>query len=344
MNLTDTRAVGRSAVRITPLGLGGTALGNIYQAVTEADARATIAAAYQAGVRYFDTAPLYGHGLSETRLGKGLAGLPRGELVISTKVGYALTPQAQTQAGSLGAFVDPLPNAISFDYSRDGARRSLEGSLRRLQTDHVEIVLIHDPDESTSLERGVDPYARSHFAEVMAGAYPALHDLRSQGVIKAIGLGMNQWQMLLDFARAGDFDCFLLAGRYTLLEQLEAAPLMEHCRDHQISLIIGGPYNSGILATGAVAGAYYNYSPAPDDVLAQVRRIEAVCARHAVPLAAAALQFPLAHPAVAGVIPGARSAAEVAANVRLWQYPIPAIFWQELRAEGLIAPDVPVPA
>ena len=341
MNLTDTRAVGRTAVRVTPLGLGGTALGNIYQAVSEADARATIAAAYQVGVRYFDTAPLYGHGLSETRLGAGLAELPRGELVISTKVGYTLTPQ--TDAPSFGAFVNPLPNAVSFDYSRDAVLRSLESSLQRLHTDHVEIVLIHDPDESTSLERGADLYAHSHFAEVMAGAYPALHELRAQGVIKAIGLGMNQWQMLLDFARAGDFDCFLLAGRYTLLEQVEAAPLMDHCRDHQISLIIGGPYNSGILATGAVAGAYYNYGPAPEDVLAQVRRIEAVCARHGVPLAAAALQFPLAHPAVASVIPGARSAAEVATNVRLWQHPIPAAFWQELRAEGLVAAGVPVP-
>jgi D-threo-aldose 1-dehydrogenase len=307
----------------------------MYNAVSEQAALETIQSAYQAGIRYFDTAPLYGHGLSEVRLGAGLAQLPRAELAISTKVGYALDPRP-AEAIPKDVFENPLPFATRFDYSRDGVLRSLEASLQRLQTDHVDVVLIHDPDESVSTQRGFEPYARSHFAEVMAGAYPTLHDLRAQGVIQAIGLGMNQWQMLLDFAQAGDFDCFLLAGRYTLLEHAPAYPLMAFCEQKGISIVIGGPYNSGILASGAVPGAYYDYAPAPQDILERTRAIQAVCGRFNVPLPAAALQFPFGHPAVASVIPGARSAAEVQANARLLQHPIPADFWLELQALGLV--------
>ena len=335
MDISLKRPIGHTPAQVTQLGLGGTAFANMYQAVPEQGAHDTIQAAYQAGIRYFDTAPLYGRGLSETRLGAGLATLPRETLVISTKVGYALMPQP-AGAAPRDVFQDPLPFVTRFDYSRDGVLRSLEGSLQRLQTDHVEIVLIHDPDESVSTKRGADLYATSHFAEVMAGAYPALHELRAQGVIKAIGLGMNQWQMLADFARAGDFDCFLLAGRYTLLEHAPSQAFMALCEQKGISIVIGGPYNSGILATGAVPGAYYNYAPAPDDILQLTGQIEAVCARHGVPLPAAALQFPFGHPAVASVIPGARSAAEAQANVGLFQYPIPRDFWLELQALGLV--------
>ena len=345
MNIGQKRSVGRTSVQVTPLGLGGTAFANMYSAVSEQAAFDTIQTAYQAGIRYFDTAPLYGHGRSETRLGAGLAPLPRGELVISTKVGYALDPRP-AEAVPPDVFQDPLPYATRFDYSRDSVLRSLEGSLQRLRTDHVEIALIHDPDESVSTQRGVDLYAKSHFGEVMAGAYPALHDLRAQGVVKAIGLGMNQWQMLADFARAGDFDCFLLAGRYTLLEHAPAEPLMSLCEQKSIAIVIGGPYNSGILATGAVPDAYYNYAPAPEDILQLTRQIEAVCARHNLPLPAAALQFPFGHPAVVSVIPGARSAAEAESNARLFEHPIPPDFWLELRALGLVdaAARLPLPA
>ncbi|HEY0419992.1 MAG TPA: aldo/keto reductase, partial [Acetobacteraceae bacterium] len=236
MNIAKKRAIGNTPLLVTQLGMGGTGFGNLYKAVSEQDSNDTIQAAYRAGIRYFDTAPLYGHGLSETRLGAGLAALPRGALVISTKVGYALDPQP-AGAAAQDVFENPLPFATRFDYSQDGVLRSLEGSLRRLQTDHVEIALIHDPDESVSTKRGSDLFARSHFAEVMAGAYPALHELRAQGVIKAIGLGMNQWEMLADFAEAGEFDCFLLAGRYTLLEHAPALAFMDLCERKKISIV-----------------------------------------------------------------------------------------------------------
>ena len=232
-----------------------------------------------------------------------------------------------------------------------GARRrpipvwasSIEGSLERLQTDRLDIVLIHDPDESRSNDPDWQPGDRGHFDDVMEGAYPALCKLREEGVIGAIGLGMNQWQMLADFARAGDFDCFLLAGRYTLLEQESLRELLPLCLEKDVRIIIGGPYNSGILATGAIDGAMYNYAPANEQLLGRVRQIETVCARHKVPLKAAALQFPFGHEAVATTIPGARSTGEIQDNVRLIEHPVPDDFWAELKAEGLIASEAPTP-
>jgi D-threo-aldose 1-dehydrogenase len=343
MKIDAQRPVGRTPIQVTALGLGGTAFANMYTAVSEQAALDTIQAAHRAGIRYFDTAPLYGHGLSENRLGAGMQQLPREELVISTKVGYTLEPRP-ADAIPRDVFADPLPLATRFDYSRDAVLRSLESSLQRLRTDHVEIVLIHDPDEGTSLTPGAGLYDKSHFAEVMAGAYPALHDLRAQGVVKAIGFGMNQWQMLADFAREGDFDCFLLAGRYTLLEQASVHTLLPLCVEKGIGVVIGGPFNSGILATGAVDGAYYNYTAAPPAILERTREIEAVCARHAVPRQAAALQFPFGHPAIVSVIPGARSIGEVEANIGYFRHPIPPEFWQELHSLGLIDPAAPLPA
>lgn len=342
LNPATKRAIGRTRLSVTQFGLGGTAFANMYNAVSTGQAAQTIEAAYAAGIRYFDTAPLYGHGLSETRLGAGLADCPRDEIVISTKVGYTLET---APAGGIAkdVFVDPLPYALRFDYSRDAVLRSIEGSLKRLGTECLDILYIHDPDESLSIQAGRGPYDKSHFAEVMEGAYPALHDLRAQGVIGAIGVGMNQWEMLYDFAREGEFDCFLLAGRYTLLEQGALQPLMAHCVAQGISLVIGGPYNSGILATGAVANAFYNYAPAPPEILERTRRIEAVCARYDVPLPAAALQFPLAHPAVASVIPGMRSPEELQANLSSLSHAIPPDFWAELNAQSLIDPASPVP-
>jgi D-threo-aldose 1-dehydrogenase len=341
MNPTTTRTVGTTAVEVTLLGLGGTAFANMYSAVDVEQAVETIRAAYVAGIRYFDTAPLYGRGLSETRLGAGLAALARPKVLVSTKVGYMLEPAPPNV--NAGVFVESLANKVRFDYSRDAVLRSIEGSLARLGSDRLDIIYIHDPDESISLEPGRAPYERSHFAEVMDGAYPALHDLRAQGVIGAIGVGMNQWEMLCDFARAGDFDCFLLAGRYTLLEQGALTPLMTLCTQRRISVVIGGPYNSGILATGAGADAYYNYAPAPPEITERTRQIEAVCARHAVPLPAAALQFPLAHPAVVSIIPGMRSPTEVEASVAYLAQAIPGDFWAELKHLGLIDPASPVP-
>ena len=336
MNPFAKRRLGSSPVSVTQLGLGGAQFGNVFSDLTDQAASDTVAAAYTAGIRYFDSAPLYGRGLSESRVGAGLAPFNRASLVISSKVGYTLVPRA----GSAG----PFDNDTRFDYSRDGVLRSLESSLRRLRTDRLDIVLIHDPDESVSNELGFDPYGTSHFAEVMDGAYPALHELRAQGVIGALGAGMNQWQMLSDFARAGDFDCFMLAGRYTLLEQGALATFLPLCAQKNIGVIIAGPYNSGILATGAAPSALWNYKPAPPALLARVAAIQAVCERHGVSLQAAALQFPFGHPAVASVIPGSRSVAELEANVQLLQHPIPAACWAELQSLSLLDPAAPLPA
>jgi len=343
MKPNQLRQIGKTSLKVTQFGLGGTTLGNIYSAVEEQAALDTIDAAYQAGVRYFDTAPLYGYGLSEIRLGKGIARYPRDQVVVSSKVGWALVPLEPGQQQAIDIFAQALPFRGVSDYSRDAILRSIEESLKRLNTDRIDIVLMHDPDEAISIQPGRGPYEVSHFDEAMKNAYPVLDDLRRQGVIKAVGAGMNQWQMLCDFAQAGDFDCFLLAGRYTLLEQEPMNKFLPLCEKKKISVIVGGPYNSGILATGAVEGAYYNYQPAPPRVLAWVRQIEEVCARHQVALQAAALQFPFGHPAVTSIIPGARSVAELQANLSYFQQKIPADFWAELKHLALIDPTAPVP-
>ncbi len=342
MKASDLQRVGSQGVQVTRLGLGGTAFGNMYTRLNESAAREIVATAYAEGIRYCDTAPLYGYGLSETRLGQGLKSVPRAEMVLSSKVGYMLVPRPEGQEDRT-PFVDIPPLASVFDYSRDATLRSIESSLERLQTDRLDIVLIHDPDESRSNDPDWQPGDRGHFDEVMDGAYPTLNELRAEGVVGAIGLGMNQWQMLADFARVGDFDCFLLAGRYTLLEQESLRELLPLCVQRDIRIIIGGPYNSGILATGATEGAMYNYAPADEVVRARVQQIEAVCARHEVPLRAAALQFPFGHEAVATTIPGARSPEEIRDNIQLIEHPIPEAFWQELKAEELIDREAPTP-
>ena len=342
MRAGDREKIGPHGLEVTRLGLGGTTFGNMYSALSEQEGLNVLDAAFAAGVRYFDTAPLYGYGLSETRLGPGLARYHRDEIVLSSKVGYTLV-ERRPGDDYVDLFIDAPELTSYFDFSRDAVLRSIEGSLERLKTDRLDMVLIHDPDEAKSIEPDWKPGGRGYFDQVMNEAYPALDELRRQQVVKAVGMGMNQWQMLADFARAGDFDAFLLAGRYTLLEQESLRELLPLCLEKGVRIIIGGPYNSGILASGAVAGAYYNYAPAPEDVLAKVRRIEAVCARHQVSLPAAALQFPCGHPAVATVIPGARSVAEVAANVDCLERAVPAGFWAELKQEGLIDAGAPVP-
>lgn len=341
MKASDREKVGSHGLEVTRLGLGGTTFGNMYSALEEQEGLDVIDASYNAGVRYFDTAPLYGYGLSEARMGPGLARYDRDEIAISSKVGYMLK-ERQEGDDYVELFVDAPKLTSYFDYSRDAVLRSIEGSLERLKMDRLDIVLIHDPDDGKSIEPGWVPGDRVNFDRVMAGAYPALAQLREQGVVKAIGLGMNQWQMLADFARAGDFDAFLLAGRYTLLEQESLRELLPLCVEKNVRIVVGGPYNSGILATGAIEGAYYNYAPAPAHLMERVRGIEAVCARHAVPLQAAALQFPFGHPAVATVIPGARSVAEVESNVGFVEHAISADFWAELKQEELIDAESPV--
>lgn len=334
------RPLGRTAVELTELGLGGAAFGNLYQEIREQDVAATVDAAWAAGVRYFDTAPSYGNGLSEARLGAALRAYDRRDYVLSTKVGYALDMPEQTEPGqSIFKGTRFLPRS---DFTKDAVERSFHESLGRLGVDRVDIVWMHDPDEAASIFPNA-PGARSHFEDAMNEAYPFLHELRAQGVIGAIGVGMNQWEMLEDFARVGDFDSFLLAGRYTLLEQSALESFLPMCVEREIGVVIGGPFASGILATGPVDGARYNYARAGDDVLDRVRQMAEVCARHEVPLPAVALQFPLAHPAVASVIPGARSASEAAANDGYAQVALGEALWAELRDRGLISLTAPVP-
>ncbi len=335
--------IGRQGLEVTQLGMGGAALGNLYAVVDENGAAETIASAYTAGIRYFDTAPLYGYGRSENRLGLELLRYNRDEFVISTKVGYSLVPRTAEEPPE-SPFVDVPPLDKEFDFSRDAVLRSFEESLKRLQTDYIDILFIHDPDEGISIQPDFDdPYSVSHFSRAMDQVYPALDELRAQKVVKAVGAAMNQWQMLHDFAVEGDFDCFLLAGRYTLLEQEPARRFLPLCEEKGIRIVIGGPYNSGILATGAVEGAYYNYLPATPEVLDRTRRIQHVCARHNVSLQAAALQFPFGHPSIASIIPGARSAAEIEANVGFFEEAIADDFWTDLRDQSLVAEEAPLP-
>ncbi|MFZ5825470.1 MAG: aldo/keto reductase [Bacillota bacterium] len=297
----EMRSLRDPSLRVSRIALGTGPIGNMFvNKATDAGAADAIQAAWEGGVRFFDTAPFYGAGLAERRLGAGLAGIPRNQFILSTKVGRLVLPG--------GSVVEA--------YRRDGVLRSIEESLARLRTDYVDIVLIHDPDH--------------HYRAALNEMYPVLADLRSQGVIKAVGAGMNQWEMLKAFALHADFDCFLLAGRYTLLEQ-GAAPFLELCQARGIDLFLGGLFNSGILAVGARPGAWYNYSPAPEAVIDRVRRLEAVCARHGVSLRSAALQFPLAHPAVTSLVLGAVSRAEVEENLAAVQTPLPPALWDDLR-------------
>lgn len=331
------RRVGRTSLEVTEVGFGGTALGNLFRAVTEDDAERALRASYEAGIRYFDTAPLYGHGLSEHRLGTFLRGVARDEYILSTKVGRLFAPAPEDTVDG-GVFESVLPFEGTLDYGYDAVMRSVEDSLQRLGLNRVDILFIHDLDH----RHHGDDYPR-RFREAMDGAYPALERLRGEGALSAIGAGVNEWEPCRDFVLAGDFDCFLLAGRYTLLEQDALESFLPLCEERGISVVIGGPFNSGILATGPVAAATYDYAPAPREILDRVRRIEAVCRRHDVPLAAAALQFPLGHHAVASVIPGGRSEEEIKSNLALMSRPIAPELWHELKAEGLLRQDAPVP-
>ncbi len=331
------RPLGRSRLPVSTLGFGGAPLGDLYAHLDEAQAVATVEAAITGGVTLFDTSPLYGHGLSEHRIGAALRRVPREGLVLSTKVGRVAEPFAGRGDGS--GYRGGLPHGMRFDYSYDGAMRSLEQSALRLGVDHIDIVLIHDVDVWTHGAALIE----QRFSEAMDGAYRALEALRAAGAVKAIGVGVNEAQMCERFARAGDFDTMLLAGRYSLLEQPALASFMPLALEKGIGLMLGGVFNSGILATGPVPGARYNYNPAPPEILARVAAIEAVCTRHGVPLRRAALQFPLGHEAVASLVMGAVSPAEVADQIAELSQPVPAALWAELKADGLLAADVPVP-
>lgn len=330
---------GAGRLRFSELGFGTAPLGNLFRAISSQAAQDTLQTAWDAGVRYFDTAPQYGLGLSETRLNPFLRGRRRDEYIVSSKVGRLLRPcRAGENHDGIGKWVE-VPNRRGvFDYSHDGVLRSLEFTLERSGLDRLDIVYAHDLDVFT---HGTAAAARARQEEFMAGGYRALLSLRDQGVVRAIGAGVNEWQPCQWLAERGDFDLFLLAGRYTLLEQEALTSFLPLALQRGIGVVIGGPYNSGILATGARAGAIYNYDPAPDWVMAKVARIEAVCAAHQTRLVDAAFQFPLRHPAVVSVIPGGQSVAEVTANARAAEVEIPPALWADLKAAGLMREDAP---
>jgi D-threo-aldose 1-dehydrogenase len=325
----------------TALGFGTAPLGNLYRGLSEEEARGTLQCAWEAGCRYFDTAPQYGLGLAETRLNGFLREHRAEPLLLSTKVGRLLRLSGAAERTGVGKFFDVPSRKENYDYSYDGVMRSIEFSLERLGVDAVDILYCHDVDAFTHGSRAASD---RRVAEFMAGGYRALTELRTAGVVKAIGAGVNEWQVCERLAEAGDFDLFLLAGRYTLLEQDALASFLPLCLARGIGIVVGGPFNSGILATGPKPGAFYNYEPAPPPILERVSRIEAVCADHGVPLAAAALAFPLAHPAVVCVIAGGQNPQEVRQNADMLSWPIPAALWRHLVSEGLLRPDAPVPA
>jgi D-threo-aldose 1-dehydrogenase len=320
--------LGRSAVRVSRLAFGGSAIGNLFAEVTETQAHEAVAAAWQRGIRYFDTAPHYGLGLSERRLGAALRERPRAQYAISTKVGRRLEPSDRGGDDLAHGFAVPATHRRVWDFSEDGVRRTLEGSLERLGLDHVDIVYLHDPDD----------HAEAAFRE----GYPALEKLRAEGVVGAIGAGMNQAEMLTRFVRDTDVDVVLCAGRYTLLDQQALTELLPAALERGTSVVIGGAFNSGLLADPR-PGATYNYATALPELLHRALRLKAVAARHGTTLRAAALAFCAAHPAVAAVLVGARSVHEVVDCAHQFAAPVPADLWRELRETGLLPAEAPVP-
>jgi D-threo-aldose 1-dehydrogenase len=329
-----------ASIKFTEMGFGTAPIGNLLRVVSQQDAQATLAAAWKAGMRYFDTAPLYGAGLSETRLGYFLCGKPRSQYIISTKVGRLMQVCPPKERLGIGKFLDVPSRREIYDYSYDGVMRSLEFSLERLGLDSIEILFVHDIDIFT---HGSAATRDAHVETLMSSGYKALVRLRDEKVIKAFGAGVNESEVSEILAKRGDFDLFLLAGRYTLLEQAALDSFLPLCEDRGIGVVLGGPYNSGILATGPKPGAYYNYTKAPKYILDRVRRIDEVCQRHKVKLPQAALRFPLAHPAVVSVIPGGVTPQEVNLNAKALSAKIPKALWRDLKAEGLMNERAPVP-
>jgi len=318
--------LGRSGLDVTQFGLGTAPLGGLFAPVSDAEAEATIARAWALGVRYFDTAPLYGFGLAEQRLGRFLRTQPRDEYVISTKVGRLL--RASERSSEDDHYKGTSNLRPQFDYSYDGVMRSVDESLARLGLDRLDILLVHDPDD--------------HYDAAVSGAFRALQKLRDDGSVRAIGAGMNQSEMLTRFAEAVPVDCFLLAGRYTLLDQGALDALFPICLARNIGILLGGIYNSGILADPH-GTAKFNYEDADAALVARARELDALCKQHGTSRKAAAIQFVLAHPAVTVALQGARSAVEAADNVAMANTPVPPAFWQELRARELVDSRSPLP-
>lgn len=318
---TQRNPLGRSDVEVTQLGLGTAPIGGLFTHVADETARAVVRAALAAGLNYVDTAPLYGYGISEQRVGAALADVGRDTYVLSTKVGRLIVETNATDGSwNRDGFADAKPSEAIYAYSPDDVRRSLEESFERLGLDRADVVYIHDPDD--------------YEEEALTSAYPVLHELREQGVVRAIGVGMNQSRIPTRFVRETDIDVVLLAGRYTLLDQSGAEDLLPACVERGASIVIGGVYNSGLLAGGTT----YNYAQAPEELVKRAQQLDAICESHGVPLKAAAIQFPLAHPAVACVLTGARSVEELDENLAMMAYDIPPALWSDLAAAGVSRP------
>jgi D-threo-aldose 1-dehydrogenase len=333
MRANDSVLLPRGEVKLTRLGMGCAPIGGLYQATSEGEARAAIDAAWELGVRYFDTAPYYGFTLSERRLGAALRDRPRGDYVISTKAGRLMKPNAGVRRGECG-WAEPLAFRPYFDYTYDGILRSHEDSLQRLGMDRVDILFVHDIGSMTHGER----HAYYWRQLTGGGGFRALEELRGAGRVGAIGLGVNEWEAVYSAMQECELDCTLLAGRYTLLEQAALTPLLDACARHGNAIVIGGPFNSGVL----VGNGKFNYADAPARVVERVDAIAAICREFGVPLPAAALQFPMAHPAVVSCIPGARDVAQLRQNAAWFEQPIPPALWQALKHNGLLDERAPV--
>lgn len=338
MVLKEKNEIGATGLMVDPFGFGCASLGNLYHSISDQDAAEILQAAWEAGLHYYDTAPHYGQGLSERRTGDMLRALQGQDYVLSTKVGRLLKPAGY--AGERHGFVSPMPFDIHYDYSYDGIMRSFEDSIQRLGLDRIDILYMHDIGRDTHGDAN-----DQLFPIAMDGGYKAMDSLRSQGLVKAIGLGVNEYQVCEDALEHGDWDCFLLAGRYTLLEQESLNTFLPKCEQRNCSIIIGGAYNSGILATGTKTSdtPYYNYAPAPQPIVDKVKKLEALCEEYKIPLAAAALQFPLAHPAVASVIPGMGNVRRINQTLELINTDIPQEFWAAIKKQGLVQDNTPLP-
>lgn len=335
MNPSGKVIFSRVDLQVTPFGFGTAPIGNIFREIDEQTSDAMIQHAWDAGVRYYDTAPMYGHGLAELRTGHSLRWKNREDFVLSSKVGRILKP-ARKKDIDYAPWTNAGRFTMHFDYSYDGTMRSFEDSLQRLNLEYMDICFIHDIDVFT---RGADQ--PEVFKTAMDGAWKALSKLRDEGVVKAIGVGVNEWEVCQKALEQRDFDCFLLAGRYTLLEQDSLDTFLPLCEARGAAVVVGGGFNSGILATGVVDGAKYNYAPAAPEIIDRVRKIEAVCADYAVPLPAAALQFVVAHPAIPTFMAGTRTVEQLEQNLKWFSHPIPADFWTTLKSKGLLREDAP---
>ena len=340
MSAIATRKVGKSSQSVTELGFGTAPLGDLFVRVPEPGAQHMLQAAWDGGIRYYDTSPFYGYGKSEHRLGTFLRQQPREEFVVSTKVGRVLRAPADPRDVDPTFWADPLPFDFHFDYSYDGIMRSFEDSLQRLSLNRVDMLLIHDLDD---LFHQSEEAIAACLAQLYSSGWRALDDMRRAGVIKAIGAGINRSHMMPRFLDLVDLDFFIVAMPYTLLDQEVLEGIFPRCEQENVGVVVGAPFASGILATGPTPEARYAYEPATEEILEKTRRIQAVCQRHDTPLTAAAMQFPLAHPLVAAIIPGALETAHVNSNVSSIRHPIPAALWSELKSEGLIRADAPTP-